>query len=76
MMHIENAGGFVGTDAYFRMVQPLLDLLEVEIQCPVRAGHNAAKMKRSCMTGSMRRSSRAGKEKGAGNITNMCEDNR
>ena len=32
MLHIESAGGFAGADAYFRTVQPLLDLLEVEIR--------------------------------------------
>ena len=32
MLYIESAGGFAGADAYFRTVQPLLDLLEVEIR--------------------------------------------
>ncbi|HVP95805.1 hypothetical protein [Methanoregula sp.] len=31
-IHIERAGGFAGPDAYFRIVQPILDLLEVEIR--------------------------------------------
>jgi len=45
MMHIENTGGFVGTDAYFRTVQPLLDLLEVEIRIRCGSGITQQQMK-------------------------------
>ena len=45
MIHIEKAGGFSGTDAYFRIVQPLLDLLEVEIRVRCSAGMTQQQMK-------------------------------
>jgi hypothetical protein len=46
MLHIESAGGFAGADAYFRTVQPLLDLLEVEIRVRCRTGITQQEMKR------------------------------
>jgi len=46
MLHIESAGGFAGADAYFRTVQPLLDLLEVEIRVRCRTGITQREMKR------------------------------
>ena len=45
MIHIELAGGFTGTDAYFRIVQPVLDLLEVEIRVRCRTGITQQQMK-------------------------------
>jgi hypothetical protein len=45
VIHIQNAGGFVGTGAYFRMVQPLLDLLEVEIRARCGPGITQQQMK-------------------------------
>ena len=38
MMYIKKSGGFAGPDAYFKTVQPLLDLLEVEIRIRCRSG--------------------------------------
>ena len=32
MIHIKKNGGFTGPEAYFKTVQPILDLLEVEIR--------------------------------------------
>ncbi len=45
MMHIEKSGGFAGPDAYFKTVQPLLDLLEVEIRVRCLAGMTQQQMK-------------------------------
>jgi hypothetical protein len=45
MMHIEKSGGFAGPDAYFKTVQPLLDLLEVEIRVRCRSGMTQQQMK-------------------------------
>ncbi|MGA8377632.1 MAG: hypothetical protein WB759_00840 [Methanoregula sp.] len=45
MIHIEQAGGFAGADAYFRTVQPLLDLLEIEIRIRCRSGLTPQQMK-------------------------------
>jgi hypothetical protein len=45
MMHIEKSGGFAGLDAYFKTVQPLLDLLEVEIRARCRSGMTQQQMK-------------------------------
>jgi hypothetical protein len=32
MLHLEKSGGFTCTESYFSVVQPILDLLEVEIR--------------------------------------------
>ena len=45
MVHIGRTGGFAGTAAYFRTVQPILDLLEVEIRVRFRPGMNRQEMK-------------------------------
>jgi len=45
MIHIERSGGFTGEEAYFRTVQPLLDLLEVEIRVRCTAGITQQQMK-------------------------------
>jgi len=45
IIHIEKSGGFVGPDGYFKIVQPLLDLLEVEIRIRFRSGMTQQEMK-------------------------------
>ncbi len=45
MMHIEKSGGFAGPDAYFKTVQPLLDLLEVEIRVRCQSEMTQQQMK-------------------------------
>ncbi|MFA6363528.1 hypothetical protein [Methanoregula sp.] len=45
MIHIERSGGFTGSDAYFKTVQPLLDLLEVEIRIRFRPGMTQQQVK-------------------------------
>jgi hypothetical protein len=45
MLHIERSGGFAGPDAYFKTVQPLLDLLEVEIRVRCRQSMTQQQMK-------------------------------
>jgi hypothetical protein len=45
MIHLEHAGGFTGVDAYFRTVQPILDLLEIEIRVRCSIGINQQQMK-------------------------------
>ena len=32
LLYLEKSGGFNGTESYFSLVQPLLDLLEVELR--------------------------------------------
>jgi len=43
--HIEKTGGFSGTDAYFKTVQPVLDMLEVEIRVRYRSGMSRDQVK-------------------------------
>jgi len=45
MIHLRRTGGFTGKDAYFRTVQPILDLLEVEIRVRFRPGMTRQEMK-------------------------------
>ena len=45
MIHIEKSGGFTGPEEYFKTVQPLLDLLEVEIRIRFRPGMTQQEMK-------------------------------
>ena len=45
MIHIGKSRGFTGPEAYFRAVQPLLDLLEVEIRVRCTAGITRQQMK-------------------------------
>ena len=45
MIHIEKSGGFVGADAYFLTVNPILDLLEKEIRVRCTAGMTQQEMK-------------------------------
>lgn len=44
-IHIEKSGGFSGPEAYFKTVQPLLDLLEVEIRIRFRPGMTQQELK-------------------------------
>ena len=45
MIHIEKAGGFTGPEEYLRTVEPILDLLEVEIRIRFSAGMTQQQMK-------------------------------
>ncbi len=45
MLHIDKAGGFTCAESYFCTVQPLLDLLEVEIRVRYNSGMNHQEMK-------------------------------
>jgi len=45
MLHISKSGGFTCTESYFCIVQPLLDLLEVEIWIRYHSGMNNQEMK-------------------------------
>lgn len=38
MLHLDKGGGFTCTAAYFSTVQPILDMLEVEIRMRYRSG--------------------------------------
>ena len=45
MIHISNSGGFSSPDAYFRIVQPILDKLEMEIRIRCQPGMDTASLK-------------------------------
>jgi len=45
LLHFEKCGGFTTQDAYFTLVQPVLDLLEVEIRMKYRHGMTKTAMK-------------------------------
>ncbi len=45
MLSLERDGGFTSTEAYFTTVQPILDLLEVEIRVRYQAGMSKNEMK-------------------------------
>jgi hypothetical protein len=45
MLSIERDGGFTSTEAYFTTVQPILDLMEVEIRIRCRAGMSRNELK-------------------------------
>ena len=45
LLSLDRDGGFTSTDAYFTTVQPILDLLEVEIRFRYRAGMSKNEMK-------------------------------
>jgi hypothetical protein len=45
MLQLTKAGGFTCTDSYFSAVQPILDLLEVEIRIRYHYGMNNQEMK-------------------------------
>jgi hypothetical protein len=46
MLHLDTTGGFSCSAAYFTTVQPILDLLEVEIRVRYRKGMTKDEMKR------------------------------
>jgi hypothetical protein len=45
MLHLNKAGGFTSSESYFCTVQPILDLLEVEIRIRYHPGMNNQEMK-------------------------------
>jgi len=45
MLTLDRDGGFTSTEAYFKTVQPILDLLEVEIRVRFRSGVSKDEMK-------------------------------
>jgi hypothetical protein len=45
LLHVENCGGFTTPEAYFSLVQPVLDLLEVEIRVRYWPGMTKTEMK-------------------------------
>ena len=45
MLHIEKCGGFTTPEAYFTLIQPVLDLLEVEIRVRYHPGMTRIEMK-------------------------------
>ena len=45
MLQLDKAGGFTSTESYFSVVQPLLDLLEVEIRLRYYHGMTDQEMK-------------------------------
>jgi hypothetical protein len=45
MLRLEKSGGFTCTESYFSLVQPILDLLEVEIRLRYYHGMNYQEMK-------------------------------
>jgi hypothetical protein len=45
MLKLEKSGGFTCTESYFSLVQPILDLLEVEIRLRYYHGMNYQEMK-------------------------------
>jgi len=45
MLQIDKTGGFTSTESYFFTVQPILDLLEVEIRIRFYPGMNIQEMK-------------------------------
>jgi hypothetical protein len=45
MLHLENNGGFMGKNAYFAVVQPVLDMLEDEIRMRYQTGMEKTELK-------------------------------
>jgi hypothetical protein len=45
MLYIEKSGGFTSTEAYFKSVQPVLDMLEIEIRVRYCPGMTRKQMK-------------------------------
>ena len=45
LLSLDQAGGFTSTEAYFATVQPILDLLEVEIRVRYQPGMSTNEMK-------------------------------
>jgi hypothetical protein len=44
MLRLEKTGGFTSAESYFSLVQPILDLLEIEIRFRYRAGMTCQEM--------------------------------
>lgn len=44
MLRLEKTGGFTSAESYFSVVQPILDLLEIEIRFRYRAGMTCQEM--------------------------------
>ncbi len=45
LLSLDRVGGFTSTEAYFTTIQPILDMLEVEIRFRYRAGMSKNEMK-------------------------------
>ncbi len=45
MLNLEKHGGFTTTESYFSLIQPILDLLEVEIRVKFRPGMTRNQLK-------------------------------
>ena len=45
MLHMEKSGGFTCTESYFSVVQPLLDMLEIEIRIRCSSGMTQQQIK-------------------------------
>jgi hypothetical protein len=45
MLHLEKAGGFASQASYFATVQPILDMLEIEIRVRCRSGMTQQQVK-------------------------------
>lgn len=50
LLHLEQCGGFSGTEAYFSTVRPILDELEAEVRVHFREGMETAEIKRIVST--------------------------
>lgn len=45
LLRLERSGGFTGTEAYFKTVHPILDMLEIEIRVKCTPDTTAGQMK-------------------------------
>ena len=45
LLRLERSGGFTGTEAYFKTVHPILDMLEIEIRVKCTHDTTASRMK-------------------------------
>jgi hypothetical protein len=45
LLRLERSGGFTGTEAYFKTVHPILDMLEIEIRVKCTCDTTAGQMK-------------------------------
>lgn len=45
LLRLERSGGFVGTEAYFKTVHPVLDMLEIEIRVKCTQDTTSSQMK-------------------------------
>jgi hypothetical protein len=44
LLHLQKCGGFTGAESYFTTVQPVLDMLEIEIRFRYRSGMTTQQM--------------------------------